>query len=254
MDAVLAKLVSFETNVDARLDSISGKIERLENTVTSVQTAVAAVRVTADANSDRIYGVTEVMEAHETRIKNLEESANKREQQLRSNAIRLLNFPVKPNERDDDYQGLATAVYEQILKPILNAAKQAKDLSAVPAMKNTIEAIFRPYSTSTSASTASRAPPVIIKLVNRSIKLAILKNKRESTPAPSAEDQRSGITRYILVEDITAMTHRKMRELATDPRVDKTWTIEGNIRYTLKDKQGVHKVKFVGDTVEEILS
>ena len=62
------------------------------------------------------------------------EASNQQQQQLRSLTLHLLNLPVVPGEKDDNNAGLRARVYDTVLKPLLNAAKAAQDLSTVPQM------------------------------------------------------------------------------------------------------------------------
>ena len=66
--------------------------------------------------------------------------------------------------------------------------------------------------------------------VSLAIRLAFLRNKRASLPAPSAAEIQAGVKRYSVVEDLTSTTYKKMRELADSLEVDKVWSIDGRLR------------------------
>ena len=79
--------------------------------------------------------------------------------------------------------------------------------------------------------------------------MAVLKNKRTSMPPPSVV----GDKRYIIVEDLTPATHRKLRELAEDDRTEKAWTMGGHIWAITKKSKTPFKVKSIYDTIDSIL-
>ena len=87
--------------------------------------------------------------------------------------------------------------------------------------------------------------PIIVKFVSLAIRLAFLRNKRASLPAPSAAEIQAGVKRYSVVEDLTSTTYKKMRELADSLEVDKVWSIDGRLRYTVPGDKTIYKVKSV---------
>ncbi len=96
---------------------------------------------------------------------------------------------------------------------------------------------------------------MVIKFCTKRIRLAILKFKKAAMPAPPAADTSTGIRRFILVEDLTRDTHRMLKSLLDDERVDKAWTIDGSIRFTLVSDQfhSPKRVKSVYKSVDAII-
>ena len=74
-----------------------------------------------------------------------------------------VNLPVIPGEAEDNNAGLRARVYDTVLKPLLTAAKAAKDLPSVPQMATVIEACFRPLTSlvrlKDTPMSLSRSPP-----------------------------------------------------------------------------------------------
>ncbi len=98
-------------------------------------------------------------------------------------------------------------------------------------------------------------PPIIIKLCSKQLRLAILKNKKTSIPAPTTLERNAGIKRFVLVEDLTPPTYKKLTELLGDDRVEKAWSVEGRLRFVLMgNDKGVKKVKSVFDSVDQIVT
>ena len=162
--------------------------------------------------------------------------SNQQQQQLRALTLRLLNFPVIAGEGDDNNPGLRARVYDTVLKPLLTAAKAAKDLSMVPQMATVIEACFRPFN---AAANSTGPQQVIIKLTSRPIKIAIMRQKK-NLPKPAGNDKK-----FILVEDLTPATHRMLTAIVKSKECEKVWTIDGVIKYTIEGQEGVKTVKSV---------
>jgi hypothetical protein len=88
------------------------------------------------------------------------------------------------------------------------AAKAKGDTSSVPVVNNVIEDMFR-VGKPTLRDGVMRPPPIIIKLCNRQLRLAILKNKRLSIPSPTDVERGNGIKKFIVMEDLTVPTFKK---------------------------------------------
>ena len=97
-------------------------------------------------------------------------------------------------------------------------------------------------------------PPVVVKVASEQVRLAILQNKRRSTPPPSAAEKDMGIVRMSIVEDLTPQCYKTFRDLKRQEEVDKVWTTSGRIRFTLRGTDKVHLVRSVYDSIESILN
>ena len=109
-----------------------------------------------------------------------------------------------------------------------------------------MEACFRPFN---AASTNSSDPPhVIIKVASKQFKIALMKN-RKHLPKPILADTKS----FFLVEDLTPATHKMMVAISKARETEKTWTIDGNIKFTLTGGPTVYTVKSVFDPLAKVL-
>jgi hypothetical protein len=188
----------------------------------------------------------------------LKNAVNSREQQTRGCSVRLLGLSLSEEERGstDGGKALSSRIYEKILKPILTAAAAAtasRTKGALPACASVIDECYR---VGKPGSDKSKPPPVIIRFCSKQIRLSILKYKKVAIPAPPAGDVAAGIRRYIIVEDLTKDSHRMLKNLLLDDRVDKAWTMDGSIRFTLVSDQShsVKRVKSVYDSVDSVIS
>ena len=227
------------------LGPIQYALEDLKTSVREVREEVRVIQYDVANHEDRLVALERDMLAQK-------DMANKQQQQLRSLTLRLMNFPVFIDESLDNNAGLKAKVYEVVLKPLLVAAKAAKDLSSIPQSSTIIEACFRPFN-STAASGPSnedKGPPhVIIKIATKPLKIALLKH-RKNLPKPTSAD----VKRLFLVEDLTPATHKMMVAISKASVTEKTWTIDGNIKFTLAGNPTVHTVKSVFVPLNKVLS
>ena len=129
LDRILERLNVTAEQLKA-LGPIQFALEDLKASIRDVKEDVNNLKFTVDNHGDRLLALEKDM-------------ANVSQQQLRSLTLRLMNLPVVAGESTDNYAGLRTRVYELVLKPLLVAAKAAKDLSSVPQMATAIETLQR---------------------------------------------------------------------------------------------------------------
>ena len=80
-----------------------------------------------------------------------------------------------------------------------------------------------------------------------------MSNKKE-LPKPTAFETAAGVTRFILVEDLTPDNHRCLVALSKSKLTGKVWSVGGCIKYTMADKpDDVLPVKSVFDPITTIL-
>ena len=222
------------------LGPMQASLDALTNSISDIKEEVKSVRHEVDCHEDRITALEKEMKVQK-------DYANSQQQQLRSLAVRLLNFPITPGEAADNFAGLKQKVYDTILKPLLMAAKANKHLSTVPQLASVIEACFRPLNT--TSSSPSPPPPIIIKLTSKPIKIALLRHRKD-LPQPSDAEKTAGIQRYLLFEDLTADTRRCFAIVSKSKKTSKTWTIDGTIKFTLEGDKTVYTVKSVYNSLE----
>jgi len=221
LDFLISSMVEVKKS-QANLESLVTRVTSLEAKVALQDSAIASLQA---------------------EVKFLKERDNSREQQSRNNALRLYNFPGS-----DDETHLAGKVYDKVIKPILTAAKAKGDLSTLPQAGTTIENCFRVGRF--AAGPNKPPPPIVIKFTTPAIRMAILKNKRNSTPPPLFNDKR-----LVLSEDLTPATHRKLRELMEDERVEKAWTLSGSIWVVRSGPNNKpFQVKSIFDPIDKILA
>jgi hypothetical protein len=187
-------------------------------------------------------------------VKQLKELVNLREQQARNLTVRILGLPVTEDEVNgpDTAASTAKTAYERIIRPILSAAKTKGKISTLPALQNTVSKAYR-TSKPTSAS-ANPPPPIILHLTSSNVKIALFSARKDALPKPSDAEKSAGMRNFLLVEDLTPPTFAFLKNLKEDKRVDRAWTVDGQIRFIKAgDKENIiHKVRSIYNTIDSL--
>ena len=235
LDAILDQLKA--------LGPMSEKIDDLHASLGSLQEEVNSLQFTVNQHEDRLAALERDMASQK-------EFANCQQQQLRSLTIRFLYIPVSTGEASNNFADLRSTIYDRFLKPLFTEAKSKKAIQSVPPSTSVFEACFHPY----QPAPGKPPPPVIIKLASRQIKLAIMTN-RKALPQPTEDEKAAGISRFILVEDLTPDSHRALSALSKSKLTGKVWSVDGAIKFTLATQPNtVKSVKSVFDPISKMLS
>ena len=235
---------------DQKLDFLISAVMALQKTVANVEPLLAKVadleaknRALEESNKNLKSSLTSLS----SDVRHLKDQMNVREQQLKNNAIRLFNFPGSNDETN-----LVSKVYDRILKPILAAAKAKGDLPSLPQANTCIEEVFR---AGRFAAGKDKPPPaIIIKFSSPSARMAVLRNKRTSMPSPNEAEKASGSRCFLITEDLTTPTYRKLQELRQDDRVAKAWTQSGVIWFVPSgENQKARPVKSVFEPLDRFV-
>jgi hypothetical protein len=236
----LQYLIANSNATNAKLDIALNKLESIGARMDNVETDVK-------------HAFSEIFE--------LKDKINSIEQKDRSLAIRVFGLSISEDERESSDQTNATAklVYDKIVRPILIHARDQKLIPTLPQYQNAISEAFRLPSkksstASSTSSSSSRPPPILVKLASSQIKIAIFKSK-SALPEPSEAEKAAGTKRYHLAEDLTPATFNLLMDLRNNSAVERAWTTEGQVRYTLKDDRTsyVHKVKSVFEPIDSYI-
>ena len=218
------------TRMDPNTLSNSQKLDFLESAVADEQKSQAKLKqlVTLVQILETKVAEQDCIIAYlQGKVRFLKERDNFREQQTRSNTLRLFNFPGSNDETN-----LTGKVYEELLKPILAAAKAQGDITTLPQVNNTLDAA----PTSLHRQSFSNSPL-----------------QPSDSPSSTLEAQHSSpldnSKRMVLTEDLTQPTHHNMRDLLDDNRVAKVWSLNGSLWHC----HPMH-VKSIYDSKDKILS
>ena len=232
------KINAILSKVD-KIDNISSMLEKLTNTVIEQDVKIVKLEATvASLSSDVI---------------NLKNLVNMREQDLRSCSIRVTGFPLTEEEKAaGDSKLLCKRLYDRVLSPILNAAKAKGHVDKLPALNSVVVDAYR-LGVAAAKPGSTSPPPVLIKLTSQQIKVAIMRNKRESTPGPTDAEKAAGFRRVSIAEDLTPPSFKKLKELQMCQNIAKVWTVDGRIRLIMRGSSSIFKVTSVFEDVKSIL-
>jgi DNA-binding transcriptional MerR regulator len=208
-------------------------------------------KMLADSQA-RVTKLESKVEALEKEVKRLKETSNDREQAAKSRTVRLFGYATSDEETrtTDGGKSFSNKLYDRIIKPCLNAAKTNGDIPSTPQFSTAVEKIYR----AGKSANPGRPAPIIVTFTSETYRLAVLRNKKTALPAPSTSESEAGIRRYLVVEDLTPANYTMLKTLQQREEVEKAWTIEGRIRFTLRGDNTVRKVKSVFDPVEKIIN
>ena len=90
---------------------------------------------------------------------------------------------------------------------------------------------------------SSKPRPIIVKMVRREKKVDVMKAKKRLRELNDRKD-------IFIVEDLTQLRVKLVRELRKEPRVEKVWTIDGKVFCLVKD--GAKRVKQMIDSPDDL--
>jgi hypothetical protein len=245
------------------MDSLQNSIQLLANSVSALNDTVTSMNskldaVVADISSikTRVHTIEEDSKEAFEEIYKLKDQLNIVEQKNRLLVVRIFGLPLTEDEKNgpDPAKATAKVAYDRILKPLLAHAKDKGSISTVPQLSNVIHEAFRINSNNKTAS--NRPAPILVKIATPAIKSTIFKAKKDAFPQPSEDEKKANIKRFQLVEDLTPATYSFLKNLREHSKVERAWTINGDVRYTLKgDKDGfVYKAKSAFCNINRLLS
>jgi len=161
-------------------------------------------------------------------VNNLKSIQNTQEQRQRNYSVRLFNLPLTDNQRNNT-SNLIQHVYNKVLKPILQVCVNNKEIDSIPAPLELIE-YGHPLKPSKNAPPNSHSP-IILRFFSRTYRLLVLKNKRQILEGIN----RSQPNRIFMTEDLTKLNYNRLMELSKDDKVERCFTQNGKIKFSLKD-------------------
>jgi hypothetical protein len=212
-------LIASVTALTAKVDSIEKKleaVEALQGTVSNLTNEVETMKVTVNAL----------------------------EQDAKACLVRVSGLTVSDAEmQQHGYEkAIIKKVYDRIVKPILSAAKNNGDIESVPTMLNVLEQGYVASRGGKDKQGRALPPILAVRFTNRFLRNTVMRLRREHMPSPSDAEKVAGIQRYYINEDLTVDVAKKVRELRAHEKVDRVWTIDGRIRFTMNGDNTIIKL------------
>jgi hypothetical protein len=235
--------------MESSMCELKGMIESLR-----VELVAKAEEVT-QLNS-KVIMLEEKVTKQEAEIAELKNHATASEQATRASTIRI--FGVAPLLEDVEALGEAKAIakraYDRVIKPILQAAKSKGAIDSVPQLNTLIESAYAVGKPRADAQGRGMPPPIIINFHNKALRDVVMRHKKGNIPVVSAAEKAAGVARIVVVEDLVPVIHKKVKEMMGVDTIDKVWTINGFIRFTVPGDNTVRKVQSPYSTIQDILS
>jgi hypothetical protein len=206
----------------------------------------------AEAKKENV-ALKKTVEDRDKEITRLNEKLNDLEQYGRLWSVRILDLEL-PKEDLNIPERVMVHVYRKALLPILQGAKDKGLINSIPAVEELLEtAHILPAKPDT-------VNPIIARFYTRNIRNMVLRLKRDHAPRHSPDSRpsrgeflRPGKFLYPIYEDLTRVNFHKMRALAQHEHVESCWTVNGALKYKLKNNTNIFRVKSVFMSVEDIL-
>ena len=226
--------------------SLEEKINHIFVTVNKIDATLGEQQVRVAKLEDEVVSLNQ-------EVLTLKTIVNSHEQLFRNSTIRIAGFPFTPEEKESRISAdLNARVFERILSPILNVAASNGLLEAAPTINNTIASCYRIGNIANKASAAS-PPPLIVKLRSPELRVCILRCKREAVFGPTELEKAAGSKFFMIAEDLTQPSFKKLKELQSREEIDKAWSVEGKLLFTLMGGKTVNRVSSVFEDVSVIL-
>lgn len=202
------------------------------------------------------HSFDELKSRYEKTDKHCVSGDNDREQYSRNWCLRFFGISVRQEDIDELGLDIACmiAVYNTVVKPVLSMASE-KVLPVIPPWYVLFEnGHFVGQAVESKNNPGVMLPrTIIIRFSLRWQRNLFLKLKKDHMPKPTDAERVKGIEFYSASPDLTKLNHSVKRRLGMDQRVDKVWSVDGRLRFTLVNDKFVFKVECVLDTNDQII-
>ena len=230
-----------QSEMNIKLSALMVKFEALEASLLSVTKEKEILRCTVAEQAEELA--------------ELRNSLNEREQYARNWSMRILNVPI-PKESEADTRFVMTTVYDMLLFPILEGARANGDIDHVPDCDTLLEtAHILPGKTDSSK-------PIIARFYSRYWRNLVFRNWKDFAPREAgnaaASNTRSSSSKgakmkFPFFEDLTRATFKKLADIKKQEQVTSAWTVNGSIRFKIKDCNNIYRVSNINESFNDIV-
>ena len=243
-EVTLKDLLAELTDIKAKLSSVDSLGEKMDKLQTQLEEMSTANKKLEEEN----VNLRTTLQQQNATIDELRANLDGVERHQRSWSIRVHNVPLTDIEERDPTLTMRK-VYYLLLQPILTGAKERGALRAVPDCDQLLETAH------VLPGRPGAAKPIIVRFCKRPLKALCFRYRKEFAPTTTTKgDPERERQLFPFHDDLTRSAAHKMAELQADPSVQACWSVNGQLRFKLKDSEHVKKVKSVFDSVETILS
>ena len=225
MNAIMDKL----NQLSGQMSELLAKSDKQEAAITKLEAALAA-----STEENRLKD--KIISKHTDQINNCEQS-------MRSSSLRIIGLPVTMESTPST---ISNCVYELIMHPILEAAKCKGELDSYPSRRFLIDSAF------TIPSKNPHSSPVIVKITHTFIRNLIFQLKKDVLPYTPVPNTNRTRPKYGIYEDLTPANFQQFRTMSDDERTTAIWTYNGQIKFKIKDRESIFRVRSLVDTVDTL--
>jgi hypothetical protein len=229
--------------INAKLDMLCGTIKKIED----IDVTVKALKESVNHLVQENVSLRAELGTRDVKIQQLTDQVNRLDQASLSSSLRILGLPVSTSSTPAQ---IFDAVYNEILIPVLEAAKQCGDISThadLPTHFLIVNAFAIPSKKNSTTST------VIVKLHSEFIRSLVFKHKKASLPTLLDSTSNRVRNKFSIFEDLAPATHALLRSLLEDIRVKSVWSYGGQVRFKSHESEVVYRAKSLTDTFDSIL-
>jgi hypothetical protein len=227
-----------QEEMNTKLSLLTEKLEGIEAELKAVSKENSALKVTIRNQEDQIAA--------------MKDDLNIKEQYTRLWSVRILNVRLPPGQETNTRVVMDT-IYNELLLPILRGAVEKGEISNIPTCLELLE---------TAHILPGKGPnkPIIARFFSRYWRSLVFRYRRDYAPkedSPSTSTRgnstRSPRPKHSLFEDLTTANFRQLQSFKQSDRIASVWSVNGVIRFKVKDCDTVFKVTSLYDTVESII-
>jgi len=220
--------------LNAKMDKMFSKLESMDSLLHSLKQENTVFREELAAARLECKKKDEV-------ITQLTEQVNRLDQAARAATLRIIGLPVTSATPSSEVPKI---VYQEILHPIIEAAKAQGDLPT-PYPNLLIESAF------TVPAKKDKPMPVIVKLSSVSTRNLIFRFKKQALP--QIQDNNRTRSKFAIFEDLTPATHAQLNSISADHRVKSAWTYNGQVRFKIHESDSVYRARSLTDTYDTVV-
>jgi regulator of replication initiation timing len=235
-------------DINAKFEFLCGqfkKIEDIDQTVKSLDSTVKSLDSTVKSLVTENASLREDIAKRDDKIRQLSDQLNRLDQASRATSLRILGLPVTTQT---PLAKLHETVYNEILLPTLDAAKQNGDITSILPPHFLIVNVF-----AIPSKKASESCPVILKLHSEVIRSLVFKYKKTALPTMTDISSNRVRNKYSIFEDLAPATHAAFRTFSDDIRVKSAWSYSGQIRFKTHESEVIYKVKSLTDSYDSLV-
>jgi len=250
---------SLETSIQTILKELADiktkltQVDEVTATLASIKKALEAATSENASLKEENSKLREELNKHKADSDLVRDRAEAVERHQRSWSVRVQGVPLTMAEERD--MGLTMQkVYRLALEPILKGAQESGAIRAIPDFDQLLE------SAHVLPGKQGAAKPIIARFRTRFWKQLCFRYRKDHAPRveQTGGGQRRGHEdrskyRFPFFDDLTKTAFNKLLEIQGDPSVQSCWSINGYLRFKLKDSPSVRKVKSVFDPLSTIL-